>query len=187
MKQEMSLNPENWVDEHGDILFHYALKRVQHQQTAEDLVQDTLIAALNSIDSFQGTSSERTWLIGILNHKIIDHLRIAFRETTGTDDSTVLEMFENQQFNRMGRWDRKIPNWSDPEHSAQTSEFWQVTNDCIKALPQKMATLFILREIDGVETDQLVEMLELSKSNIWTLLSRTRMKMRDCLEKRWFH
>ena len=182
----MTLNPDSWVDEHGDILFQYALKRVHHKQTAEDLVQDTLISALNSLDSFKGNSAERTWLIGILNHKITDHLRKAFREVTGTDDSTVLEIFENQQFDQTGHWDRNITYWNNPEESVQSKEFWQVTNECIKNLPENMATLFILREIDGMETDQLAEALELSKSNIWTSLSRTRMKMRDCLERHWF-
>ena len=69
-----SANPERWVDEHGD-LYRYALVRVRRTEVAEDLVQETLLAAVRSREKFGGRSSERSWLVGILKNKIVDYYR----------------------------------------------------------------------------------------------------------------
>lgn len=66
-------DPEHWLDAHGDALFRFALRRVQNESTAEDLVQETLLAAWSALERRSGESSERTWLVGILKHKIVDH------------------------------------------------------------------------------------------------------------------
>ena len=73
-------DPEQWLDQHGDALYAFALLRVQQPAVAEDLVQDTLLAAFSGRERFGGGAQERTWLIGILKHKIIDHLRKSGRE-----------------------------------------------------------------------------------------------------------
>ena len=177
------LNPENWVNDHGDAMYSYAFKRLRQPELAQDLVQDALIAALKSSDRFKGASTERTWLISILKNKITDHLRKSFREVTGNEDTTVMEIFENQQFDSHERWNQAIQEWSDsPLYSVQSNEFWEIIKKCLNALPDSMSSVFMLREFDGISTDELSESLELSKSNIWTLLSRARLKMRDCLK-----
>lgn len=82
-----------WVEQYGDILYRFALVRVQCPATSEDLVQETFVAALKSQNSFRSQSSHQTWLIGILMHKIMDHFRsqgktVSIEETTLTCSKT---------------------------------------------------------------------------------------------------
>src|SRR5262245_12855230 len=79
------IDPRSWVDEHGDCLYRYALVRVRTPEVAEDLVQETLLAAVRSQDKFAGRSSERSWLVGILKNKVVDYYRKLGRETSFTD------------------------------------------------------------------------------------------------------
>src|SRR5262245_43042551 len=69
-----------WLEAHADYLFHFAVGQVRDAGVAEDLVQDTFLAALKARNGYAGKSSERTWLTGILRHKIYDHLRRTCRE-----------------------------------------------------------------------------------------------------------
>ena len=103
MEQNQINDPETWVDEHGDSLFRYALFRIQNGQVAEDLVQKTFLAALRGKDSFAGRSSVRTWLFGILKHKIIDHIRKISRERPKEDIETVANLAD-KTFDEQGVW-----------------------------------------------------------------------------------
>src|SRR5437660_9593238 len=78
-------DPERWVDEHGDVLYRYALVRVRKSEIAQDLVQETFFAALRTREKFRGGSSVRTWLCGILKNKVCDYYRKLGRETSFTD------------------------------------------------------------------------------------------------------
>ncbi|MHC4684776.1 MAG: sigma factor, partial [Planctomycetota bacterium] len=78
-------NPERWLEDHGDYLFRYALVRLQDREIAEDMVQETLLAALRAREKFQARSSVRTWLVGILKHKVLDHFRKSYREPPISD------------------------------------------------------------------------------------------------------
>ena len=69
----VSLNPENWVDQYSNALYTYAIVRVRKPDVAEEMVQETFLAALQALKRFKGRSSEKTWLIGILKHKIIEY------------------------------------------------------------------------------------------------------------------
>ena len=82
-KADLPLQPETWVDEHADVLFRYALLRVRRSEVAEDLVQETFLAALHGRETYSGKSSVRTWMIGILRHKILDYFRRTAREQSG--------------------------------------------------------------------------------------------------------
>ncbi|NIR14014.1 MAG: hypothetical protein GWN86_08695, partial [Desulfobacterales bacterium] len=70
-----TLDPEAWVDQYGDYLYRYAISRIHEPAVAEDLVQETLLAALQGKEGFKGRSSEKTWLTGILKYKIVDYIR----------------------------------------------------------------------------------------------------------------
>ena len=74
-KPPTAATPDDWVEAHGDYLFNFAIGQLRDASVAEDLVQDTFLAAFKARDRFSGQSSERTWLVGILRHKICDHLR----------------------------------------------------------------------------------------------------------------
>jgi len=185
-------DPTSWLDEHGDYLFRYALIRLRDPSHAEDAVQETLLAALKGYESFTGRSSERTWLVGILKHKLIDFFRKSSREVTSLDDDASA-ISGDEYFRDSGEW---IEHWKPelapvewkrtPEASLQESEFWEVFDDCIRPLPDRAAQVFTLREIDGMTTDEICEALGISTSNLWVLLHRARLKLRRCIEVNWF-
>ena len=180
-------DPETWLDHHGNALYAYALMRVRDASIAEDLVQDTLLAAIKSVDRFKGESSERTWLIGILKHKVFDHLRRVGREKQLDEGMVPSEGEEAQHFDDRGQWRVEVAEWSDPERSLEREEFWQTLQDCVGKLPDRLAILFTLRELDGMDTDTLMETLNISShNNVWVMLSRVRQRMRQCLETHWF-
>ncbi len=177
--------PETWLDQHGDALYGYAVMRVREPALAEDLVQDTLLAALSARARYKGEASERTWLIGILKNKLLDHLRRAGREQTY--DPTVEDdgHFE-AQFDHSGHWLSPPRAWSDPAFVAENAELRTVLFDCIGGLPERQRQLLVLRELDGMETDELLVVLAISTpGNLWVMLSRARERVRACVELRW--
>ena len=181
-------NPERWVDEHGDCLFRYALVRVRRREVAEDLVQDTLLAAIRSREKFAGQSSERSWLTGILKHKISDHFRKLGRETSFTDLDSLADEF-SEKFVPEGYWVHvKGPKEWKPESDEvlHRAEFWQTMRHCLDKLPERIANVFMLREMDEVESKEICSMLSISESNLWVMLHRARMALRECLEINWF-
>jgi len=180
-------DPSVWLDEHGDALYKYAFMRVRNEATAEDLVQETLLAAIQTIKTYQGQSSERTWLIGILKHKLMDYFRKAAREIQFEDDEQINELVDAQSYNERGQLNIEIKNWSQPEKALEQDEFWNTIYSCVDNLPQRFATIFLLREVDGFETDELCKTLDMSPSNLWTTLSRIRKKMQQCLDANWFN
>lgn len=179
-------NPALWVDQHGDVLFGYALLRVRDAQVAEELVQEAFLAALKARERFAGQASERTWLVGILRHKITDHFRNASRRGVATSPDGGQEP-EKQLFNRRGLWRKKPAKWSaDPGELSEQKEFWAVFYRCMEALPQTAADAFSLREVNLQESEQVCEVLGISATNLWTRLHRARTLLRHCLEEHWF-
>jgi RNA polymerase sigma-70 factor (TIGR02943 family) len=181
------VNPERWVDDHGDCLYKYALLRVRSPEMAEDLVQETLCAALRTYSNFQGKSSERSWLCGILKNKICDYFRKRGRETCFTDleflDDEMSHKFIDQGWNH----DLGPAEWkSEAEVFIDRAEFWKVFRDCLSKLPARVADVFMLREMDGMEAAQICEALKISQNNLWVMLHRARMALRECLELNWF-
>lgn len=182
-------NPERWVDEHGDPLFRYALVRVRRREVAEDLVQETLLSAMRSREKFAGQSSERSWLFGILKHKISDYFRELGRETSFTDLESLSDEF-SEKFVPEGYWVHvKGPKEWKPEADEvlHRAEFWQTMRNCLDKLPERIANVFMLREMEEVESKEICLMLSISESNLWVMLHRARMALRECLEINWFN
>jgi len=186
-RQKDNIDPINWLDEHGDALYAFALMRVREPSQAEDLVQETLLAALGTVENFKGESTERTWLTGILKHKVLDHLRRSGREKPLTDEDEA-SMEKASMFDETGKWTIKPGDWEVPERSLEQEQFWNTMSNCVEKLPEKLRTLYILREFDGIETNELLETLNISnKNNLWVMLSRSRLQLRHCLETNWFN
>lgn len=183
--QEALPDPVSWVDRYGDLLFRFALTRVRDRAVAEDLVQDTLLAAIQRVATLTSIANERGWLIGILRHKLLDHFRRAARDKRLSDDSIDLTD-PDAAFDDEGRWAAPPREWESPEGSLERDEFWAAFGLCIDALPENLRTTFALRELEGVGSDGLVQTLGTSKSNVWVMLSRARQRLRDCLENHWF-
>lgn len=183
-----SSEAEAWLDKHGDALFRYAMFRVRDSTAAEDLVQETLLAALKGYDKFQGRGSKRTWLIGILKHKIADHFRRAQHESSLDalgDWLAESEFFEQS----LGEWnvERAPTDWQEsPDQLVERISFWKAFNDCLKHMPARTASAFTLREVDGLQSEAICEMLGITANNLWVMLHRARMHLRNCLEMNWF-
>lgn len=178
-------DPELWLDRHGDALYAFALLRVQQPALAEDLVQDTLLAALAGRADFSGAAQERTWLIGILKYKIIDHLRRAGREERFDPEAADAAEFA-AEFDRSGHWVAPPTHRHDPAFMAENRELREALERCIAQLPDPQRQLFVLREIDGYATDELLDLLAISTAgNLWVMLSRARERMRCCLQASW--
>jgi RNA polymerase sigma-70 factor (ECF subfamily) len=178
----------DWVEEHGDALYRYARARVAGRELAEDLVQETFLAALQSLDRFQDRSSLRTWLLAILRHKIVDHYRRgeAGRAASWADSPSSCDPAAGQFFTAEGLWAKAPSPWKTPEESLMDDEFRAVLDGCLGGLPRSLAEAFILRELEEVETAELCELLGLSPGNLRVRLHRARLLLRECLEKRWF-
>ena len=182
------LDPGTWLDCHGDYLYRYALVRVREAALAEDLLQETLLAAIGSYHGHAGRSSERTWLVGIMKHKVIDYFRRAARnaqfQLTPQDDDRI-ECFEESGPWR-GHWREDHAPVSWPTHDLESREFWATFEHCLSQLSHQMAIAFTLREIDGLTSTEICEILSISPNNLWVLLHRGRNKLRELLQVEWF-
>jgi RNA polymerase sigma-70 factor (TIGR02943 family) len=184
-------DPERWVDEHGDYLFAFALTRLRDPQKAEDAVQETFLAALRGGQHFAGRSAERSWLTGILKNKIYDHFRKASRETSFTD----LQFYDDEEGDRFvadgpgqGGWIHELgpQEWPKAGESLDNELFWKTYRECADKLPKNVAAVFNLREVDGMESREICDLLNISDSNLWVMLHRARMALRRCQETNWF-
>jgi RNA polymerase sigma-70 factor (ECF subfamily) len=172
-----------WANKHLDALMGYALIRVRSQETAEELVQETFLAAIRDHKRFQGQSSELTWLTGILRHKIADHFRQMARHRHREDTDEKVD----KRFDRHDHWSPKPAAWQgDPAMLAENQEFWDTLKQCLSALPEPLAHAFILREMEQQDSQDVCKNLAIEPANLWTRLHRARLRLRDCLEINWF-
>ena len=185
------LNPTAWVDLYGDHLFAFALSRVRCETAAEDLVRETLLAALAAQDSFAGESPEKTWLTGILKNKIIDYFRRNCRQidlTAEEADMTSYDyLFAEETWKDHWTAETMPVEWkTTPERALETGEFSAVLKHCLGELPERIASAFTLREMDGFDAPQICEILQVSKDNYRVMLHRARTHLRRCLDYDWF-
>ena len=186
MSAESSVAPLE-LERHRPYLLRFALLQLRERGAAEDAVQDALLAAIQSAAGFAGQSSVRTWLIGILKHKIIDSIRKTSREqpidarieTEGADD---LEAF----FADDGHFAEPPAEWASPERSLEQRRFFEALERCLQSLPKNTASAFTMRELMGLDTEEICKELKISTSNCWVMLYRARMSLRACLERTWF-
>jgi RNA polymerase sigma-70 factor (ECF subfamily) len=181
-------SPEQWLEQHGDVLYRYALLQLRDQHRAEEVVQETLLAALQSRDRFKGGASVRTWLIGILKHKVLDQFRHEAREVPldekEFEKNAAADVIE-ESFLEDGHWNSKLGDWGDPESVVASSQFWDILQRCLDFLPRKQVRLFILRELLEEKTEKICKELSISPTNLWTMLYRARMGLRKCLDRNW--
>jgi len=188
----LSADAGRWLEEHADYLFKYASFRLRDDTAAEDAVQETFLAALKAYEKYEGRGSERTWLVGILKHKIIDHFRKVEREAPigeDVDEGPEHTAFFERSDQWAGHWnpDHAPSDWhATPAELIERGDFWKVFNDCLSPLPQRTASAFTLREVDGLKSEEICEILSISVNNLWVMLHRARLHLRNCLEVNWF-
>jgi RNA polymerase sigma-70 factor (ECF subfamily) len=186
MSSQSISDPEAWVDEHGDALYSYALSRLHNTASAEDVVQETFLAAIKSQENFSGRSSTRTWLIGILKHKIVDLIRKESREQP-IEEIETMEAPEETFFDKKGHWRIAPVDWQvHPGKILEQKEFMDVLLQCLKHLPDRLHRLFVLRELEDRDSDEICKDLEITPTNLWVMLYRARMRLRGCLTENWF-
>ena len=179
------------IESHRPYLLRYAVAQLRDGQLAEEAVQEALLAALESIGSFGGKSSLRTWLTSILRFKVIDLQRRAGTErqlfdaaqadAVADDDSWLDDLFDET-----GHWRVPPQAWSDPEAALEQRRFWQAFEGCLDKLPAAAARVFFKREILGDDTEAICKDERITASNCWVILHRARLGLRACLEKNWF-
>jgi RNA polymerase sigma-70 factor, ECF subfamily len=185
--------PGSWdpreLEKHRRYLMRYALLQLRNQTAAEDAVQETLLAAVQSGVQYAGRSSLKTWLTGILKHKIIDYVRRASREQTIGLDSESDESdtdFIDLKFAEDGHWRDFPSHWQTPDRSFESKEFWAAFERCLEGLPARTARVFMMREVMDLETEEICKELGITTTNCWVMLHRARLSLRECLETRWF-
>lgn len=179
-------NVHDWLTDHSDYLYRFALARLRDPHLAEDVVQETFMAAIKS-PSFAEQSAPRTWLTGILKHKIIDVIRKHMREVVATDLMHEEDANMDEFFDESGHWSEKPLAWDIPHDALEQKQFLTILQQCMDKLPSKLASLFLMRDIHDTENEEICKELNISATNAWVMLYRARMGMRKCLEMHWLH
>ena len=183
----MNTPAENDLQQHRPYLLRYALLQLRNVEQAEDVVQETLLAALEGRARFAGGSSLKTWLTGILKHKIMDVIRRKSREqplAPGADGDEAAAL--DALFKSDGHWQQMPATWGDPEQALENRKFWEIFEFCSRLMPERTARVFMLREVMELTTDEICQELAITPTNLWVILHRARLALRECLEIKWF-
>ena len=177
------LNPNLWVDKHSDYLFNYTIVRVNDTEIAKDLISETFLAGLKSINSFKGKASERTWLIAILKRKIIDHYR-KINSKKGKAEVRI-NYSEDSEIDWL---EEKVsdPCIKNAEDRIQNHELGFAIFNCLDKLKEKQARIFKMKTIDNMDTESICKEFNISPSNLWVIIHRARKDMAACLKENWF-
>jgi len=183
----MSTSIDRELEEIRPALIRFAILQLRNESLAEDVVQDTLIAVLEKPDRFAGQSSLRTYVTGILKHKIIDVMRSTKREVqiATQDDQSEADVID-ALFKPDGHTVDMPQQWGDPDATLEQKDFFRVLEICLEKLPAKTARIFMMREWLELETDEICKELRISTSNAWVMLFRARVQLRECLDLNWF-
>jgi len=182
---------QRWIAEHGDVLWKFALARTRSKDAAEDIVQDTVLAAMQGFASFKGGSSERTWLLGIAAHKIADHFRRVRRTKSPatpaiSPDATCMCATCRGMFTEKGMWACVASKWPDMKLSeTEKAEQAEALRACIDALPPGQAEAVWLRDILGIPAGEVCKAMDLTDTNLWSRTHRARVALRSCLETKF--
>ena len=173
---------KSWVSLFSDTLYSWAFYKTSEKETAEDLVQETFLAAYQSFEKFGNKSEPKTWLFSILKNKIADHFRKSFRNNENKTISI------NQFFDENGDWrmNERPKNWETDEHLLDNSDFQKTLNGCMEKLPKQWNASIILKFIEEKESKEICQELSISTTNFWQILHRAKLQLRKCLELNWF-
>jgi len=183
------LNPHQWVAAHADYLYGFAIVRLNDEEHARDLVQETFLAALQRVSAFEGKSSERTWLTAILKNKIVDVYR---KKSSGLKAVEVREAEEHEQNDF---FDPDNGHWMDkygPKEVGEldkdnlvSKEFELILKRCLQKLPTLWMSVFVMKHIDEEPTETICTELKINPSNFWVIIHRAKVNLRACLQRNW--
>ncbi len=185
---EPLLNPKVWVKTYADYLFAFAKQRINDDELARDLVQDTFLAALEKKDSFKGLSAERTWLVAILKYKIIDVYRKKAGGKHVNVDNLRSEVKIDSFFEENGHWQTahqpKEFTVNDTDF-LEKKEFDLIFKKCLEKLPALWLSVFKMKHLDEEDSQNICTDLQISSANFWVIMHRAKLSLRSCLEKNW--
>ncbi len=175
-----------WVNQFGDALYSWAFFKTSDQAIAQDLVQETFVAGYKNLEKFQKASSPKTWLFSILKNKIIDHYRVLAKTMTSSND---IDNEAIQWFDENDRWikEKRPTSWATTDRNLlDDPEFNSVLAGCIRNLPDSWSACVQLKYLGEKETDEICQELNITASNLWQILHRAKLNLRNCLEINWF-
>jgi len=166
-------------------LLRFAHAQLRNEAWAEDAVSDTVLAALAKPQAFAGQSQLKTWLVGILKHKLVDQIRRHSREVSATTSEDE-EDIDGLLFDQTGHWRESPAEWGDPEAACGRREFFEVLEICVENLPGVQGRVFMMREWLELDSAEICKELGITATNLWVLLHRARLRLQGCLQERWF-
>jgi len=167
-------------------LLRFASLQLRDAAAAEDAVQEALLAALAGEARFAGRANLRTWLTGILKHKIVDAVRRQAREPLLPQERDEAPDDFDALFERNGHWAERPAGWRDPDNALEQAQFFRALEACLAQLPARTAQAFMMREHLGLDTPEICKELEITPTHCWVMLYRARMTLRECLQQTWF-
>ena len=181
-RSKENIDTSKWVDDYADLLYSFALARVDDADLAKDFVQDTFIAGLKALEKFEGKSSVKTWLFSILKRKIIDH----YRQQVARKTKPLSSFFREK--GRVGHWVPEAApkgNFADFEEDIENRELQEAITNCIALLPAKWKGVVIDKLVEEKDTEEVCKENDVSASNLWVIVHRAKLQLRECLEKKW--
>jgi RNA polymerase sigma-70 factor (TIGR02943 family) len=172
-----------WVSEHTEEMYKWALYKTSSRELAEDLVQDTFLAAAEKISGFKNQSTPKTWLFSILNNKIVDFYRQKVKMPVATDNQLFSTLFDEG-----GDWKviKRPRSWDYEEHILDNDDFRQILKKCMDALPDKWSISVKLKYLTGKNGEEICQELDITPTNFWQIVHRAKVQLRDCIENGWF-
>ena len=172
------------VADYSDALYSWAYYKTSSKETAEDLVQDTFMAAFHKIDSFEGKSQPKTWLLSILNNKIIDYYRKNAKVSTRSiEQERIVDNSIQEFFNEDGHWNPELD--VHEEHWLDNPEFNKILAACIQKLPTNWQYAVQAKYIETQKSEDICDFLEINPTNYWQIIHRSKLALRQCIEKQW--
>lgn len=176
------IDPTRWLELYGDALYNFALARLRQHDLAEDAVQDTLVSAFRTVDSYQGQATERTWLFSILKHKICDCVRKKWVGQTAVSLDDEVDQ-EERLFESDGRW--REAAFCSTRINLGFDELREIIMQCLRTLPRVQAAVFLMRILQEKNSEEICKELELTPSNYWTRFYRARLGLAKCVSEKW--
>lgn len=174
----------DWVNIYTEELLTWTMYKVSNTENAKDIVQDTFLAVAKGIDKFNEKSNPKTWIFSILNNKISDYYRKKYRQDTKID----IDIFSTF-FSKDGEWNsaKEPQNWqNDEKNLLDDLEFIEILNYCLEHLPNKFNTVIKMKYYSDKKPKEICQELEISTTNMWQMMHRAKLKLRDCIETGWF-
>lgn len=185
MVEQQKVTPSDLVHQFSDDLFRFAFSKTKNKVVSEDLVQDTFIVAVTKLDTFRGESTHKTWLISILRNKIADHYRKKSKDNISDKELND----QTYSFSPNGTWneENKPFVFEEQEHLLDNQEFTAIFLNCIEGLPPLWNAVIKMKYINPVKSKQICKELEITDTNLWQIVHRSKLKLKDCLNGNWLN